>query len=142
MPRPRKCRRVGRPPAFVCFKPKGIPFRSLHKVTLSLDEFEAIRLADNEGLEHAAAAERMNISRPTFTRLVEAARRKVARAVVEGAVLLIEGGAVEMDEDFCRCPRCGAARRHRRGGHRDRCVYCGVEHDCQDTSSTTKEEES
>ncbi len=129
MPRPRKCRRVGRP-----------PLRALAKVLLSLDEYEAIRLADHEGLEHAAAADRMNISRPTFTRLIEAARCKTAQAIVEGAALVIEGGAVDMEGDFCRCPRCGAVREHRRGGHRERCGYCGTENDCNDTRLVSKEE--
>ncbi len=139
MPRPRKCRRVERPPIFVQFKPQGIPWRGLEKVILSLDEFEAIRLADHEGLEHAEAAERMNISRPTFTRLIETARHKIAQAVVEGAALVIEGGAVRVEGDFCRCPRCGAAREHRRGGHHARCGYCGAESDCQDISPSMEE---
>ncbi|HOW50907.1 MAG TPA: DUF134 domain-containing protein [bacterium] len=142
MPRPRKFRRVGRPPAFICFKPRAVPFRNLKKVVLSLDEFEAIRLADHEGLEHAAAAERMNISRPTFTRLIEAARRKTAQAIVEGAALLIEGGSVDVEGDFCRCPRCGGVREHRRGGHHERCGYCGTEHDCNDTQPITEEKQS
>lgn len=142
MPRPRKSRRVGRPPAFICFKPRAVSFRNLKKVVLSLDEFEAIRLADHEGLEHVAAAERMNISRPTFTRLIEAARRKTAQAIVEGAALLIEGGSVDVEGDFCRCPRCGGVREHRRGGHHERCGYCGTEHDCNDTQPITEEKQS
>ncbi len=137
MSRPRKCRRVNSLPVFVRFRPQGIPLRRVKRVILSLDEFEAIRLADYEGLEHAAASERMNISRPTFTRLIEAAHGKMAQALVEGAALIIEGGAVAVEGDFCRCPRCGAAREHRRGGHHERCGYCGTEHDCNDTQPAT-----
>jgi len=139
MARPRKCRRVGRPPAFIRFKPQGVPFRNLAKVILSLDEFEAIHLADYRGLEHVEAAERMNISRPTFTRLVETARRKMAQAIVEGAAIVIEGGSVDVEGEFCRCPRCGGVREHRHGGHHARCGYCGTENDCNDTQPITKE---
>lgn len=106
MVRPQKCRRiVGRPLCDV-FKPRGVPMRTLEKVILSLDEFEAIRLADHEGLDQAAAAARMNISRPTFTRLIETARRKVATALVKGEALVIDGGAVHIGDDDAECPRC------------------------------------
>ena len=57
----------------------GVPARSLVEIVLTVDEFEALRLADYEGLYQKQAAERMGISRPTFGRIVEAARRKVAR---------------------------------------------------------------
>ena len=96
MARPRNCRRVGSMPGSTYFKPRGIPLSSLGEVVLSVDEFEAIRLADLEGLYQEQAAERMKISRQTFGRVVEAARRKVAEALVEGKALKIEGGEVEM----------------------------------------------
>ncbi len=69
-------------------------------INLTLDEFEAIRLSDYEGLYHDEASRMMNISRPTFTRLIEQARRKVATAIVEGKGIQIKGGPV----DF-RCQR-------------------------------------
>jgi len=72
------------------FKPRGIPLIDLEEVDLSLDELEAIRLADYEGLYHEQAAERMNISRSTFGRILGEARRKVAEAVVDGKALKIE----------------------------------------------------
>jgi predicted DNA-binding protein (UPF0251 family) len=59
-------------------------------VCLSLDELETIRLADHEGLYHEQAAERMNISRPTFGRILGEARRKVAEALIDGKALRIE----------------------------------------------------
>jgi len=106
MVRPQKCRRiVGRPVCDV-FKPRGVPMRALEKVLLSLDEFEAVRLADHEGLDQSAAAERMNISRPTFTRLIETARHKVATAIVAGRALVIAGGMVHIGDDDSECPRC------------------------------------
>lgn len=72
------------------FKPKGIPLVQLDEVVLNLDELEAIRLADYEGLYHEQAAEKMNISRPTFGRILGEARRKVAEVIVEGKALNIK----------------------------------------------------
>lgn len=72
------------------FKPRGIPLINLEEIAISLDELEAIRLADFEGLYHEQAAEKMNISRPTFGRILGEARRKLAEAVVEGKALKIE----------------------------------------------------
>jgi uncharacterized protein len=66
----------------------------LEEVALTIDELEALRLADLDGLYHDDAAERMGISRATFGRIVESARRKVAEALVRGKALKIGGGAV------------------------------------------------
>jgi predicted DNA-binding protein (UPF0251 family) len=78
-------------------KPAGIPARSSGEVTLGLDEAEALRLADLEGLYHEKAAETMRISRATFGRIIETARRKVAEAIVGAKAIRIEGGNVQMD---------------------------------------------
>lgn len=90
MSRPKKDRCVRCQPNALYFKPRGIPLIDLEEVDLSLDELEAIRLADYEGLYHEQAAERMNISRSTFGRILGEARRKVAEAVVDGKALKIE----------------------------------------------------
>jgi len=80
---------------------------SLDEVTMSVDEFEAIRLADFEGLYQEQAAERMEISRPTFGRIVESARRKVADALVNSKALRIEGGEVKMlGQRLFQCNDC------------------------------------
>jgi len=71
---------------------------SLEEIVLSMDEFEAIRLADLNGLYHEQAAGRMNISRQTFGRVIEVARGKVATVLVKGLALRIEGGEIEMAE--------------------------------------------
>lgn len=92
MPRPQTDRRVLGAPRTTFFKPAGIPARELEEVTLTLDEFEAIRLADYEGLYQEAAALRMGVSRQTFGRIVEAARKRVADAIVNGKALRVEGG--------------------------------------------------
>ena len=78
------------------FKPRGIPLSLLEEVILAVDEFEAIRLADLEGFYQEQAAEKMNVSRQTFGRIIESAHKKVAEALVQGKALKIEGGEFEM----------------------------------------------
>ena len=90
MARPKCCRRIDWEPDCRIFKPIGVPFSSLEEVVLSMDEFEAIRLADLERLYHEQAAERMGISRQTFGRILESARSKVARVLTRGLALRIE----------------------------------------------------
>jgi uncharacterized protein len=70
--------------------------RFLEEIIVTLDELEALRLADLNGLYQEQAAWRMKISRPTFSRIVEEARRKVADALINGKALRLEGGAVVM----------------------------------------------
>jgi len=96
MARPRNCRRVGSMPESNYFKPRGIPLSMLEEIILNVDEFEAIRLADLEGLYQEQAAEKMNVSRPTFGRIIDAAHKKVAEALVKGKALKIEGGEFKM----------------------------------------------
>ena len=96
MVRPRNCRRVGSMPESNYFKPRGIPLSLLEEVILTVDEFEAIRLADLESLYQEQAAEKMNVSRQTFGRIIDSAHKKVAEALVEGKALKIEGGEFEM----------------------------------------------
>lgn len=110
MPRPPCCRRIAAGPAVAVFKPAGIPTRELRQVAMTLDEYEALRLADLEGLYQADAAEAMGVSRPTFGRILESARRKVADALTHGSALLIEGGPVVTGTN-------GGPRRHRCGRH-------------------------
>ncbi len=96
MARPRNCRRVGFMPGTNYFKPRGIPLSMLEEVVLTVDEFEAIRLADLDGLYQEHAAEKMKVSRQTFGRIVESAHKKVAEALVKGKALKIEGGEFAM----------------------------------------------
>jgi predicted DNA-binding protein (UPF0251 family) len=96
MPRPHKCRRIGWQPPASTFKPAGVPGHALEQVTLSLDELEAARLADLEGLYQEEAAQRMQVSRQTFGNIVASARRKLADCVVNAKLLSIQGGAVRL----------------------------------------------
>lgn len=63
---------------------------------MTVDEFEAIRLKDALGLDQEVAAEKMNISQPTFHRLLLVARKKLGKAIVEGKAIKIEGGHVQI----------------------------------------------
>ncbi len=105
MPRPHCRRFVSGSPAASVFKPAGIPRSALDEIVLALDEFEALRLADLEQLYQEAAAVRMGISRPTLSRILDSARRKVADALVHGKALRIEGGPVQPNLGRRRCCR-------------------------------------
>jgi predicted DNA-binding protein (UPF0251 family) len=87
---------VGCAPGATYFKPAGVPLRELEEVVLTLDELEALRLADLNGQYQESAAEQMKISRATFARIVEAARKKVADSLLHGKALRIEGGPVKI----------------------------------------------
>lgn len=107
MPRPTKCRRVQYSPEYLIFKPAGVPSRQLKEIDLTLDEFEAIRLADLEGLYHEEAARRMNISRQTFGNIVTSARTKIAEMLVHGKALSVQGGNIVLkNERFFKCKDC------------------------------------
>lgn len=107
MPRPTKWRRVAFIPQVTYFKPAGIPLRVLGEVCLSVEEAEAIRLKDLEGLEQKECAEKMRISRPTFHRVLESARSKLADALINGKAIRIEGGNFEMAMRRFRCGNDG-----------------------------------
>ena len=92
MPRPRLCRKVLNEPGFTYFKPAGIRMRELEDSVITVDEYEAVRLKDLEGLEQGSAAIKMNISQPTFHRLLLSARKKRADALVNGKAIRIKGG--------------------------------------------------
>ena len=98
MPRPRHCRRVAHLPQVTFYKPQGVPLSILQHIALTVDELEAIRLADLQGLYQEQAAEQMNISRQTFGRIIESAHKKIADALVNGKALKIEGGVYTMAE--------------------------------------------
>ncbi|MBN2752132.1 MAG: DUF134 domain-containing protein [Rhodospirillaceae bacterium] len=121
MPRPRKLRTVREGVSVRLFKPQGVPMCDLKGLVLSEDGLEALRLADAEGLEHIAAAESMEISRPTFSRLLAEARTTVATALSQGWAISIEGGAVtpvaSTEEPECVSGRRGGRGMRRRRGH-------------------------
>jgi len=113
MPRPRMNRRIHHQPLVSFYKPQGVPMGQLRGVTLTLDGLEALRLADAEGLDQESAAKLMGVSRPTFSRLLAEARGIVAKGLVNGWAIRIEGGNYELAGD---APPCGRERRRCRRG--------------------------
>jgi len=98
MSRPKKHRCINCRPDASYFKPRGIPLMELEEVCLSLDEVEALRLCDYEGKYHEQAALEMGVSRATFGRIVNEARRKVAEALIRGKALKIETHAIHKED--------------------------------------------
>ncbi len=98
MSRPHKKRRVCFTPTFTLFKPAGVPIKKTEIVELRLDELEAMRLANLEGLYQEDGAKRMNTSRATFGRILTDARRKVTDAIINGKPISVEGGNVSFCE--------------------------------------------
>ena len=96
--RPKKTRQVKCEPGERCFRPKCRPLREVEKVYLSIDEFEAVRLVDVEGLKHEKASEKMCVSRPTFSRIISAAHAKIGDALVNIKAIKIEGGCCNIQE--------------------------------------------
>lgn len=144
MPRPRRLRRVMCEPGFTYFKPAGVRMSGLTDSVLTVDEYEAVRLKDLEGMDQEKAAKKMNISQPTFHRLLLSARKKITDAVVNGKAIKIEGGDYKMARPGrglgqgrglglgggprgrmggvgagptgeCVCPKCGHKQSHARG---------------------------
>lgn len=102
MPRPRKCRMVGFVPDNPCFHPQ---VHNKDEVVLSIEEVEAIRLYDYLEMEQDAASESMKVSRGTFQRIINAARKKTADALVHGKTIRIDGGNYELSPPKACCRR-------------------------------------
>jgi len=94
--RPKKTRWVKCLPQERCFRPKCKPVSKLDGVYLTIDEFEAVRLACLEELKQKEAAKLMKVSRPTFSRIVTSAHRKIADALVNIKSIKIEGGCCKV----------------------------------------------
>ncbi len=109
MPRRKRHRFVSAEPPISIFKPAGIPARDLKEILITVDEFEAIRLADYLGKNQRDASEEMHVSQPTFNRILTSARQKVAKGLVEGCVLRIEGGRYVLADGtgHLECVHCG-----------------------------------
>jgi len=96
MTRPKRKRMLGFVPEITYFKPAGVPLRFLDEVVLSLDEIEAVRLADFENQGQIKSAKKMHISQSTFQRILSSARSKTAEALVVGKAICLKGGEIKM----------------------------------------------
>lgn len=111
MPRPKRIRKVNNPPHFKGFRPIGVASEGL-PVILNYEEYESIRLSDFELLGQVEASKVMDISRPTYARIYESARRKVAQAFVNGSAIVFEGGKVYFNSEWYSCNHCGCSFNH------------------------------
>jgi predicted DNA-binding protein (UPF0251 family) len=108
IPRRRKRCWVESLPEATYYKPAGVPLRDLDEVILLVEELEAIRLKDLDGLDQEQCAGQMGIARTTFQRHLYAAHAKIADALVKGKALRIEGGEFEMSSvRRFACAACG-----------------------------------
>lgn len=128
MARPIKCRKVGFFPDDNYFIPFGKKRCEVKEIVLKVEELEAIRLKDMEGLNQEECAQKMQISRQTFQNIIDSARKKIAEALVQGMALRIKGGnyttdscrfkcrdcgniyEVKYENDRCICPKCGSKK--------------------------------
>lgn len=147
--RPKIKRKIRFFPEITYFKPAGIPLRDLDEVILTLDEVEAVRLAELEDLEQVDAAKKMKISRITFLRILHRAHKKIAESIIYGKALKIEGGEIMAYQsrlpkrtwgknvgrgqglggtETCVCPKCKKEIPHQRGIPciQQKCPECGV----------------
>lgn len=149
MPRPRLRRRVGYLPGVIYFKPSGAGMADINESILTVDEFETLRLKDFLQMDQEDAAKKMNISQPTFHRLLLSARKKVADAIVNGKAIRIKGGDYMVrprrrmnpgggrglgggfamgPEGECICPKCETRMPHQIGQpcYQQKCPKCGT----------------
>ena len=108
MPRRKRLRRVVSPPAFKGYKPYGCQNISTGEVELLYEEYEAIKLADYDFMNHLDACKIMGVSRPTFARIYESARRKIAQALVETKSIKSVYGNAHFDKSWYSCKHCHA----------------------------------
>ena len=127
MGRPHKKRFVAYNPGVCYFKPRGIPMLELEEIRLTIDEREALRLADLEGFSHEDGGKQMGVSRATFGRIIERARKIVADALINGKAINVEGGnyVISSTERLFRCDNCDYEWHEDPGtGRPDRCPSC------------------
>ncbi len=106
MARPVKNRKICHPPLMKGFKPYGTPLCEIEAIRLTFEEYESIRLVTYENLSQEQAAEQMNVSRPTLTRIYNKALKNITKAFIEGKAIEIKGGTYEFDKDWYRCRKC------------------------------------
>ena len=106
MPRPTKPRRICEEPAIKGFAPEDTKLKA-EVITMSVDELEAIRLIDIEGISQEECALRMNVARTTAQAIYNSARTKLAKCLIEGYDLHVEGGNINVCDGSAGCPECG-----------------------------------
>ena len=126
MPRPRKFRRILEEPQTRCFKPENEKIGPSNPIEITLDEFESIRLKDYHDIQQKKSAEIMGISQPTFHRILTSARKKIAKALIDGNTIKIIGGNYITDKKRYKCNDCGFEWRSPEKEY-DKCPDCKSE---------------
>ena len=124
MPRSRRLRKIVAPPNFKGYKPHGAKESDANAIELLYEEYEAIKLADYDLMNHKEAAKLMGISRPTFARIYESARRKIAQAFVETREIITLYGNAILDKNWCFCLNCQARFSIPATMHNNECPIC------------------
>ncbi len=127
MPRRRKPRKVVAPPGFIGYRPYGVQENKKEGIHLLYEEYEAIKLADYDRMNHLQASKLMGISRPTFARIYESARQKIATALAESRAIITSYGNAVMDESWNICARCHARFTIPVSITKKNCPVCGAE---------------
>jgi predicted DNA-binding protein (UPF0251 family) len=135
MGRPKKCRWVETEPGVTFFKPRGIPLRSLQQIVITVDELEAMRLADFMEMTQEEVAQQMQVSRPTVTRMLSRAHRAVAEALVHGKAICIQGGDYRVGQI---CQHCGQWSSQASGDPAADCCTCHSSEDEEAPPATKK----
>lgn len=123
-PRPKNIRKISEAPLSVGLRP--IKCKRFETIELHLEEYESLRLCDYEMLTQAEAASQMQVSRPTLTRIYASARQKMARALVEQAAIVIEGGSAYMEGQWYRCSVCNTTFNNINPSMREGQICCPV----------------
>ncbi|KEI15298.1 MULTISPECIES: DUF134 domain-containing protein [Clostridium] len=125
MARPKKCRRIEFIPKNTYFIPTGKRRCKIQETKLQLEELEAMRLKDIEGLNQEECAERMQVSRQTFQNIIDSARKKVAIALTNGNAINISGGDYTTHHCRFKCLKCGENYHIKYEQDRQKCPHCG-----------------
>ncbi len=122
--RPKNYRKISFTPTISGLVPygDGVDENNIGSVIIHYEEYEAIRLNDYEKMNQTESAVAMGVSRPTFTRIYMKAREKMAKALIEGRRVIVEGGKVELDSSWRICKKCSAIFQVNDDG---KCALCG-----------------
>ncbi|MFA7075099.1 MAG: DUF134 domain-containing protein [Candidatus Izemoplasmatales bacterium] len=101
MSRPPKPRNICHTPKHLVYGPKGVRANSLDRITMLIDELETVRLIDYLDYTQEEAADQMKVARTTVQRIYNDARKKIASSIIDGKIIVIEGGEYELCEDDC-----------------------------------------
>ncbi|MGB9977913.1 DUF134 domain-containing protein [Methanobacterium sp.] len=126
MPRPRVFRKISKEPEIRCFKPEKENLEFIEPIEITIDELEAIRLRDYHDVHQKKSAEIMGISQSTFHRILTSARKKIAKALIEGNTIVIVGGDYIIDKKMYKCNVCGFEWSNPKKEY-DKCLECESE---------------